>query len=546
VLYVSPLKALINDQFGRLELLCRHVDISVHRWHGDVAASAKARIRRSPDGIVIITPESLEALFVTGGTDIERILGGLRYVVVDELHAFLGTERGAQLQSLMHRVEVALRRRVPRIALSATLADNVAACDFLRPGDGGNVHYLDLGGSSEFRLRVYGYMDRKPAADDDLENAQGCALASISSQLYRLRGADNLIFANSRGNVEEFSDRLTVMPERARVPLEFLPHHGNLSKEMREHVEGRLKDAATPTTAICTSTLEMGIDIGSVGEVAQVGAPPGVAALRQRLGRSPRRGNNPPTLRIHVAETVPDPGMNLDDELRTQLVQTTAMVELMLDKWLEPPNTADLHLSTLIQQVLSVIAQEGGASPSSLHGRLCGRGPFRRVAPPMFAALLRAMGAAELITQAGDGLLLAGRRGDRIINHYSFYAAFQTAEEFRVLVGSKSLGTLPIDRPLSVGSLLIFAGQRWRILEIDTEKRTIQLTPSSGGKAPKFPRVVPLWLTPCVGECGPSTSTTTDRCSSTLPPRPSSTKAGPRSPGFGLASLPCSQSGLTP
>lgn len=491
-LYVSPLKALINDQFGRLELLCRRIDVPVHRWHGDVAASAKARVRRDPDGIVIITPESLEALFVTGGPDVERVLGGLRYLVVDELHAFLGTVRGAQLQSLLHRVEVAVGRRVPRVALSATLADEVAARDFLRPGEGPGVRYLDLGSSFDVRLRLHGYVDHAPdpdaAVDEDEETS---AVAAISARLYALRGTDNLVFANSRGGVERFSDRLATLSDRARVPREFLPHHGNLSKEVREHAESRLKDPATPATAICTSTLEMGIDIGSVDTVQQIGAPPGVAPLRQRLGRSGRR-TGIPTLRMHVAEPAPDMRMTLDAELRTELVQTVAMVELMGEKWLEPPNTADLHLSTLIQQVLSVVAQEGGASAASLHGRLCGRGPFRRVTAAMFASLLRAMGTADLLVQGGDGLLLAGRRGDRLVNHYSFYAAFQTADEFRVLVGSKTLGTLPVERPVRVGNLMIFAGQRWRVLDVDTEKRTIQLTPSSGGKVPPFPPGGPL------------------------------------------------------
>lgn len=491
-LYVSPLKALINDQFGRLELLCRRIDVPVHRWHGDVAASAKVRVRRHPDGIVIITPESLEALFVTGGPDVQRILGGLRYLVVDELHAFLGTVRGAQLQSLLHRVEVAVGRRVPRVALSATLADEVAARDFLRPGEGSGVRYLDLGSSFDVRLRVHGYIDRAPDAGDDLDEAdETSAVAAISARLFALRGTDNLVFANSRSGVERYSDRLATLSDRARVPREFLPHHGNLSKEVREHAESRLKDPTAPATVICTSTLEMGIDIGSVDTVQQIGAPPGVAPLRQRLGRSGRR-TGVPTLRLHVPEPAPDTRMTLDAELRTELVQAVAMVELMGDRWLEPPNTSDLHLSTLIQQVLSVVAQEGGASASSLHGRLCGRGPFHRVTAPMFASLLRAMGAAELLTQGSDGLLLAGRRGDRLINHYSFYAAFQTAEEFRVLVGSKTLGTLPIERPVRVGQLMIFAGQRWRVLEVDTDKRTIALTPSSGGKVPPFPPGGPL------------------------------------------------------
>jgi ATP-dependent Lhr-like helicase len=424
VLYVSPLKALINDQYGRLELMCLPAGIPVHRWHGDVAASAKAKLRRVPDGIVIITPESLEALLMGGGQDLNRILSGLRFVVIDELHAFLGSERGAQLQSLLHRVELAVERRLPRIALSATLADPAAAQNFLRPGHGDQVRYINPGGNSDIRLRVYGHLHTNPADAQDGDGDGPDRAASVEQALSRrlfdtLRGGDHLIFANARGRVEAFADRLTELSRRARVPNEFFAHHGNLAKDVREFVEARLKDPTTPTTAVCTSTLEMGVDIGSVQSVAQIGPPPGVAALRQRIGRSGRRGS-PPTVRIHIPENAPSPTMSLTSELRTQLVQTIAMVELMGEKWLEPPNLADLHLSTLLQQILAVIAQNGGASAASLYRVLCTDGPFRHIDPSLFAALLRSMAAADLLAQGADGLLLPGTGGDRLINHYTF------------------------------------------------------------------------------------------------------------------------------
>jgi len=120
-LYVSPLKALINDQFGRMEALCADLDIAVHRWHGDVSADRKRKVLRDPTGVLLITPESIEALMVLHGTAIPALFAGLRYVVVDELHSFIGSERGRQLQSLLHRIEVCVRRRMPRVGLSATL-----------------------------------------------------------------------------------------------------------------------------------------------------------------------------------------------------------------------------------------------------------------------------------------------------------------------------------------------------------------------------------------------------------------------------------------
>ena len=163
-LFISPLKALINDQYDRMTRLCDRLDISVHRWHGDVAASRKSFVVRVPDGVLLITPESMEAIFVNHGDRVGRILGDLRYVVIDELHSFVGTERGAQLQSLLHRVELCVRRGVPRIALSATLGDFTAAAEFLRPGKGPSMKVVSSADDTgEIRLQLRGNRTGAPA-----------------------------------------------------------------------------------------------------------------------------------------------------------------------------------------------------------------------------------------------------------------------------------------------------------------------------------------------------------------------------------------------
>lgn len=485
-LYVSPLKALINDQYDRILSLGEPLGIPVHRWHGDAPAAGKARVLRSPDGFLLITPESLEALFVRRGERVRRIFAGLRYVVVDELHCFIGTERGAQLQSLLHRVELAAGRRVPRIALSATLGDLSSAAGFLRPGHGTEaavVTSAEPGG--EVRLQVRGYLDPITGTPAGAEPADR---AAIADHLFRtLRSSDNLVFANSRAAVETYADMISRRAVHAGTRAEFLAHHGSLSKEIREHVEERLKDPATPVTAICTSTLELGIDVGSVDSVAQVGAPPTVAALRQRLGRSGRRPGRPAILRIYVAERELGPGRNPTDALRAELVQSVAMVELLLAGWYEPPDTTGLHLSTLIQQVLSITAQHGGATAGQLFDVLCARGPFDRVGRATFATLLRDMGRHDLIRQQHDGVLLPGAAGDRLVNHYSFYASFRTSQDYRLVADGYTLGSLPVDRPILPGTLLIFSGARWRVLSVDAAQRVIELTAAEAGRPPVFP-----------------------------------------------------------
>jgi ATP-dependent Lhr-like helicase len=486
MLYVSPLKALINDQYDRIVDLAEPLDLRVYRWHGDAPAAGKARVLRAPAGLLLITPESLEAMFVRHPDRVRRVFGGLRYVVIDELHSFLGTERGAQLQALLHRVELAARRRVPRVALSATLGDFAGAADFLRPRHGAEVAVVvSTEPSGEIRLQIRGYLDPAAPTPPGREPAHR---AAIADHLFRtLRGTDNLVFANSRAAVEVYADMLSQRAMRAGVPAHFLAHHGSLSREVREHVEERLKDPATPVTAICTSTLELGIDVGSVDSVAQVGAPPTVAGLRQRLGRSGRRAGRPAILRVYVAEPELAPGLSPTDALRAELFQSVAMIELLAASWYEPPDTTGLHLSTLIQQVLSTTAQHGGSTGCELFRRLCRSGPFHRVDQATFAAVLRDLGRHDLLQQQADGLLLPGRQGERLLGHYSFYASFRTSLDYRLVADGYTLGSLPVDRPILTGTFLIFGGARWRVISVDTAQRVIELTAAEAGQPPVFP-----------------------------------------------------------
>jgi ATP-dependent helicase Lhr and Lhr-like helicase len=490
VLYVSPLKALINDQTDRMERLCEHLQIPVHPWHGDIAPGRKREFLKKPAGLLLITPESLEAIFVRHGWSAASIFPDLRYIIVDELHCFIGTERGQQLQSLLNRVEQAAGRRIPRIALSATLGDMKIAAEFVRPGAGDRVAVVTSQSTGqELKLLLRGYATASPiepanadvsSLEEPEEDESSCAAAA--DLLKSLRGSKNLVFANSRRDVEKYADHLRRLCEAQRLPNEFWAHHGNLSKEIREDVEAALKDAALPATAICTSTLELGIDIGAVRSVAQVGSPPSVASLRQRLGRSGRRGE-PAVLRIYITESAIDANSGINDLLRVELIQTIAMVNLLLARWCEPPDSSRLHLSTLIQQMLSTIAQFGGATAKRLWAALSGAFVIDAA---IFGQVLRALGDRGIIRQESDGTLLLDSLGERIVDHYSFYAAFTAREEYRIVAGGKTLGTLPIDRPLEENSALIFAGRRWRVVAVDEERKTIEVHPASGGRAPSF------------------------------------------------------------
>lgn len=492
-LYISPLKALINDQFRRLTDLCQRLDIPVHRWHGDVPASRKHKVLQQPSGILLITPESLEALFVRRGPSMGRLFGSLEWVVIDELHAFVGTDRGRQLQSLLNRIELRTRRLIPRIGLSATLGDLSLAAGFLRPksSPGGTGRVETLVSCSEgqellLQVRAVVAATGPETGDPDGQPADGVADTEIASHLFKsLRGEDHLVFANSRSMVEAIADLLRRRSDRERLPNEFFPHHGNLSRELREEVEERLKDPARPTTAICTSTLELGIDIGRVASVAQIGAPFSVASLRQRLGRSGRR-DEPAVLRFYISEPEITARSHPLDGLFTELVQAIAMVDLLIERWCEPAPEGALHLSALVQQILSLTAEHGGVTAREAWRALCESGPFDTVSSHHLARLLRCLGAHDLLIQSPDGTLLPGEKGERILEHFSFYTIFQTPEEYQVLHRGRALGTLTFEHLLAEGMHIIFAGRRWRVVLVTPEHKRVEVEPSPGGRIPTF------------------------------------------------------------
>ena len=501
LLYVSPLKALINDQFQRLDDLCELLEVPVHRWHGDVSSVAKRKARRSPGGILLITPESLEALFVLRGLEVPSLFAALDCIVIDELHAMLDTERGVHLRSILSRIEIAIGRRVRRVGLSATLGDMRLARAYLRPDGADEVCLLKSeseGQDLKIQLRGHVVGDSGSPADKGDEESEGdkndqsqevATDRAIAHHLFeKLRGRQNLVFAGSRQRVELYADLLRQLSETARLPNEFYAHHANLARDHREFVEQRLKQAKVPTTAVCTSTLELGIDIGEVESIAQIGPPFSVASMRQRLGRSGRRAGKAAIMRMYVKEKAVDAASSPLDALRLQLVHSIAMVNLLVSGWCEPPRPQALHLSTLVHQILSVIAERGGVSPRVLFDVLCRRGPFAAIDPDLFAEVLRNLGDPDvaLIEQAPDGTLLLGATGERLVEHYSFYSVFMTQEEYRVVEGGHTLGTLPVTFMLVPDMTIIFSGRRWRVLVVHDREKVIEVAADASGTAPKF------------------------------------------------------------
>ncbi|MDE2828214.1 MAG: DEAD/DEAH box helicase [Bacteroidota bacterium] len=487
LVYISPLKALINDQFGRLHEMCERIGLPVYPWHGDINQNIKRRAREHPSGILLITPESLEAFFVLRGLEVPGMFKGVRAVVVDELHAFLDTERGIHVRSLLTRVEQSVGHRIRRVGLSATLSDMDLVCKYLRPEDPDSVEVLeDVSSSFWLKAQIRGYLRGSKTENNDSEE-DAVRTAVVKHLCKTLRGKRNLIFAGSRTRVEVYADALREHSEKHRWPPEFFPHHGSLSRNHRMDLEERLR-IHPATTVVCTSTLELGIDIGEIECVAQIDSPPSVSSLRQRIGRSGRRADVPAILRMYQIEVDPNNQSHRLDRLFLGLIRSIATVELLRQRWCEPPMPQALHLSTLTHQVLSVIAEHGGRSARHIYETLCERGPFRSVSRAMFAQLLRQIGSTEvaLLEQAPDGILLLGKVGERIVEHYSFYAVFQTPQEYRIITEHETLGTLPVSTILIPRQTIIFSGRRWEIVEIHEKAKVIRVTADRTGNPPHF------------------------------------------------------------
>lgn len=474
VLYVSPLKALINDQYRRLADMTSEMGIDVIPWHGDIDAARKTRSLKNPNGIVIITPESLESFLINRERFVMGTFSSLQYMVIDELHSFIGTERGKQLQSLLARIEQVTRRHIPRIAMSATFSDYDAVKYFLR-NDCSMPCVIPPQGESNHEIKI---LVKEYIISKDVD-----VTTHISKEIYNnLRGSNNLVFTNSRGAAEEFAVQLSEMCEDNGVPNEFRVHHGSISKIERESVERDLQRGEHPVTALCTSTLELGIDIGKVKSIAQIGTAISVSGLRQRLGRSGRR-NEPSILRVFSIEGNDD---GLLHDLRSSLVQNIAIIELMREHRYETPSINRYHFSTLIQQILAVIAQFGGFYPKDGWTLLCQNGAFKNVTPELFLELLKSLGEKDVISQLNTGQIVVGKLGERILKSPDFYVAFVSPVDLTVInkATSKSIGM--IQYVPQVDKIIILSGKRWLVESYDEATSKVYVSHIKSGGAAMF------------------------------------------------------------
>ena len=479
ILYIGPLKALINDQFQRLEELLTDSDIPVWPWHGDVSQSVKTRIRRKKQGVVQITPESLESLLMRSPKDAASLFSDLRFVVVDEIHALMGQDRGLQLLCLLSRLEKFTGCSPRRIGLSATLNDYRPAIDFLSAGTSRGTVAVGISGHTR---KIGLCVDAFPVPEDPVQAEQ--TMMRYHNFIYdNCHNRKCLIFTNSRNDAETTISQMKVIAAKRAEPDIFHVHHGSISAQLRQEAEHALRDSTLPTVAAATLTLELGIDIGDLDSTIQTGAPWSCSSFVQRLGRSGRRTGKSKMMFLSLPE---ETNSLHPDALPWDLLRSLAIIQLYLEEqWVEPFTMKEKPFSLLAHQTLSTLMSQGELTPAELARRVLLLPPFRnRIEPEEYRDLLRNMIAGDYLQRMDNGGLIPGMKGERIAGHYTFYSVFPEEETYQVIAAGAAIGTLTNCPQPGEGFLL--AGRAWRVITVDDTRKEIHAVPSSDSKIPSW------------------------------------------------------------
>ncbi len=457
VLYIAPLRALLNDLGARLGDLTGHLGLTVGVWHGDVGQSQRRRIASAPPDVLLTTPESLEVLLSMASAERRALLFGLRAVVVDEIHAFFGVDRGTHLLALLERLGSSIDRDVQRIGLSATIGNPAELLEWLR---GSNKNSASL-------VRVARSADRAEA----FELLYHESLAGAVREIARFRNEKVIVFCRTRSDVEKLTHALASDGHLVWA------HHSALSRQTREEAELEFR-ASEAGALVATSTLELGIDIGDLDRVVQIDAPTTVASMLQRLGRTGRRGG--PAKMTFVATN------------SEQLVLAAALLTLHAAGWVEPLLPPWQPFPVLAQQLLATVLQTGGLSRGELADRLSENAAFSRITRIDIDELIGHL-VATAVLEVIDGSLTFGEVGERRFGYRQFTqlaSVFESTDSVTVQAAEREVGTLDrwfIDEMIARDrSTFLLNGRAWSVVGWPEFGPVLEVTPAAIADAPLF------------------------------------------------------------
>lgn len=483
LVYVAPLKALLNNLLPRLEAYAGWLGRRAALWHGDVTSGARARMLRDPPDLLLTTPESLESMLVSVKVDHRRLFSGLRAVVADEVHAFAGDDRGWHLLAVLERLTRIAGQPVQRIGLSATVGNPVDLLAWLQGSSAGKrpghviAPGLDLSPEAT-SYPTFGFPQARPAKSEGMTSTAvpSQALPPGDVQLDYVGSADNaakviaalhhgekrLVFCESRRMVEQLGAAL-----RARGVTTFLSHASLAAGERRRAEEAFA--TSRDCVIVATSTLELGIDVGDLDRVIQIDAPGSVASFLQRIGRSGRR---PGSARNCLFLAVSQPG----------LLSAAGLLLLFGRSWVEPivPPPEPAHI--VAQQLLALCLQEHHVGEHLWTSWWDGLAMFGPAAQPIARHLI-----AEGFLDSDGGMLFIGPQAEKRFGFRHFMeltTAFTVMPQFTVLLGREEIGrTDPslLAAPANGPRLLLLAGQSWRVIWTDWKRRRCFVEPADGG-----------------------------------------------------------------
>lgn len=461
VLYISPLIALINDQFYRIEELCKYLDVEVTKWHGEASKSQKDKLIKNPRGIVLITPESLEAMFVNAPYNVKGLFSNLKFVVIDEIHSFIGTDRGVQLKSILSRLQQVNANKFNIVGLSATIGDYNEA-KRMTGDEASTIVLLDKTAKEmETHFRYFA------AESTELP-------LELMKDLY-LETKDNkvLIFPNSRGRAEEIAVKLKKISEKVKGHPYYFSHHSSVDKELREYVEHFAKSNQRNNFCIsCTSTLELGIDIGTVDEVVQIDATHSIASLIQRVGRSGRREGEKSVLFLYATN-------------KWSFLQSLACWVLYREGFIEPVLTSEKSYDILLHQMLSVVKQKSGCKRDELVSLMQSNFAFKNISADETEEIIDELLKTDLLELVERDLII-GVDGEKVVNSRDFYSVFKSEPNFKVVNAGKTIGEIPFSPQIKVDENILLAARIWKIVDVDFKSGKIEVITAKDGKKPLF------------------------------------------------------------
>ncbi len=481
IMYISPLKALINDQFKRLEQLLVDSNIPVCKWHGDASMTKKNALIKNPEGLIQITPESLESLLTNKRGACIQMFSDLRFIIIDEVHQFMRDARGVQLLCLLERLQKLIGIIPRRIGLSATLGDVTLAQNWLNTGTYRNCAApITDEGKKRIKLHIERFVNRHDERDGantgDISNSVGTGGDMGSREHYEYLfkmtlDKKTIIFTNSREETEFIIANLKEIALKNKSPDVYRVHHGNVSAFIRESTEDEMKSADEKIVTGATVTLELGIDIGSLDQAVQVGSPMSVSSFAQRLGRCGRRGQVAQILFTFVEDVNVNPSDTLGP-INWDFIRTIAIIELYTkDRWIEPIYPHNHAYNLLYHQTMSCLKSSGELSPAGLAETVLSLGCFKHISQDDYKYLLSHLIEIGHLQRTEQGGLIIGREGEKIVNSHHFLTVFIASEYFLVKDENRTIGT--VDKVYPVGIRFALAGLTWETVDVNIKSKVI-------------------------------------------------------------------------